>query len=111
MYCVTMKTGTKKYILATWTGGSETCIRLAEALFHSYGIRGNVEWLDIVLKQKMFAGYTSKCKHLTDSVEYADDMFNIEHLKFYIGRKTKEEILLDNPDYIVYFNEKSYMLD
>jgi hypothetical protein len=83
MYALTLKVKNKKYILATWNGGGGTCLALAQDVFEHHGLAkalkiGKVDWTANVIQEKMFAGYSSDCLHLTDTLEQANSYEPIE---------------------------------
>ena len=92
MYVCAVRNDKRKWVgLATWTGGPQTCLALAEDVFRHYGIQGETFWKDSMERQKNFAGYVQHVIHLTDSEERARLYACLRHIGDYVAMKGVEE--------------------
>ena len=79
MYHATVKTGSKLETVATWTGNANSCLRLAQVVFQSHGVKAqDVRWASVA-QQKNWRGYTDNCLHLIDSEADAEAIWNAYH--------------------------------
>lgn len=107
MYCITQKIKGKKYIVATWIGNKKSCPRLAEEVFKFHGILGRVEFLDVVLKEKMFNGYSDNCQKLNTSIDDAEIIFDVAHVNNYLRMGRDQEYILNiEPEFKKYFSSE-----
>jgi hypothetical protein len=91
MYVCAVRNDKRKWVgIATWTGGPQTCLALAEDVFRHYGIQGETFWKDSMERQKNFAGYSSVV-HLTDTEEDARIYACLRRIGDYVAMKGVEE--------------------
>jgi len=81
MYHAVTKKGGKLLTVATWIGGPNSCLRLAEVVFRHHGVNArDVRWASVA-QQKNWHGYASDCVHLTDSETEAEAIWQSAHQK------------------------------
>ncbi len=84
MYHYTIKENGKKFTLATWTGDSQACPRLAECVFKKHGLTDGTVEGENVTSQKCYAGRRSRAPFLTDTLRESEKYFHNELIYSYV---------------------------